>query len=524
MKRWGKLRVEMLAWLFLVAVFCITVAVYVKYGHHNLNADVSSDMVLAELLNREGALLSENWYYSTELRVVNSVPVYQLGLKLLPDDWHMARSFSIAVLLIILAATMIYMGRGAGLRVSPIFAAGAMMMPIGAVQAFLLTYGEFYTAYIALTFVIVGLVLRLPRRKGLIRRLVLLAVMSFWGGLNGVRMPMQCGAPLLLACAWGVWDALREAESPMQALHTPQTRMALGAGVSGAAMVAAFLINWLYLSRRYTFRQYGGAAMGPFDADTFLVQLRYFAGYFGYDDGVRLLSARGIGNLLTLALLAALVWALIKHLRCTRKDAQMRLLGDFSVCALVVGLTLNAVLGEHENAYSIAYYLSGVFALVMVLFAQVERLDCRMTCLRTLCSLAVAGIFVWQSAEYMLCDLRTTETEHERAAAWLVDNGYTQGYATFWNGNVLTECSNGQLELYVYDSWYSYEPYPWLQEKAHLTELPQGRVFVYVEDSELAYEAPCAKEEHLVWHGEDAGIYVYDSAEEIEALQYRLSE
>lgn len=525
MKRWAKRRAEVLAWLFLAAMLCITVAGYARAGRHNLNSDISSEMVLAELLNREGSLLSEGWYYSTELRVVSSVPVYQLGLRLFPGDWHMARTFSIAVLLTLLSASIIYMGRGAGLRASPMFAAGALLLPIGSVQAFLLTYGGFYTTYIALAFAIIGMVLRLPLRRGRIRRLVLIAVLSFWGGLNGVRMPMLCGAPLLLACAWGLWDALREAERPAQALHTPQAMMALGAGVSGAAMVAAFLINWLYLSQRYTFRQYGGAAMGAVDADAFLAQLRHFVGYFGYEDGVRLLSARGIGNLLTLALLAAFVWALVKAMRSrARRDAQARLLGDFSACALAVGLTLNAVLGEYENAYSTAYYLPGVFALVMTLFAQTERLDCRMPWLRTLCSLAVAGIFVWQGSEYVLCDLRTIESEHECAAEWLTENGYTQGYATFWNGNVLTECSDGQLELIVYDNWYSYEPYPWLQEKVHLTELPQGRVFVYVDDSELADEPPCAKEEHLVWRGEGAGIYAYDSAEEIEMLQHRLSD
>lgn len=328
---------------------------------------------------------------------------------------------------------------------------------------------------------------------------------------------------MLLACAWGLWDELREAEHPAQVLNTPLARMTLGAGVSGAAMAVAYLINSKYLSQRYTFNQYYGKLMGPFDGSAFLIQLRPITGYFGYEEEESLLSVRGIGNLLTIVLLAALVWALIKTIRSrSQRNAQERMLGDFTACALAIGLTLNVTLNEYRNAYGQAYYLAGVFALVIMLFAQTEWLDCRMTWMKTLCMLALSGIFVWQSAEYFNYDLVKEDTEHERAAAWLVENGYTQGYATFWNGNVLTESSDGQLELFVFDSWIDYEPMRWLQNKAHVTELPQSPVFVYVDSVEMGQNPRCAKEEHLVWQENGAAIFVYDSAEEFDALQRRL--
>ena len=102
-----------------------------------------------------------------------------------------------------------------------------------------------------------------------------------------------------------------------------------------------------------------------------------------------------------------------------------------------------------------------------------------------------------------------------------MENGYTKGYATFWNGNVLTELSDGALELYTYTEWSDEELRTGLQLKSHLTQPPEGPVFVYVSDYEsYTEEVPCAREDRLV-HVSDFGarIYVYDSAQEVEELQ-----
>ena len=49
---------RLLPWAVLMVCFAFSVGVYALIGEYNLNADISSEMVLADLLNREGALLS----------------------------------------------------------------------------------------------------------------------------------------------------------------------------------------------------------------------------------------------------------------------------------------------------------------------------------------------------------------------------------------------------------------------------------------------------------------------------------
>ena len=61
-------------------------------------------MVLASQLNREGGILSTNWYYSTELRVFCEQLLFKVGLMIFPDNWHLARVLAQAVLLAVLLA------------------------------------------------------------------------------------------------------------------------------------------------------------------------------------------------------------------------------------------------------------------------------------------------------------------------------------------------------------------------------------------------------------------------------------
>ena len=114
-----KLRVKKIAawlWPLLILGICLSISVgtYAMYGQHNLDSDISSEFVLAQLLNDEGRFfLTDSWFYSTELRVVSPVPVYQLAL-MATGDWHIARTISIAVLLAGVAASLVYMGCGMG--------------------------------------------------------------------------------------------------------------------------------------------------------------------------------------------------------------------------------------------------------------------------------------------------------------------------------------------------------------------------------------------------------------------------
>lgn len=517
---------RIIPWMVLAAAMLFTVGMYALYGAHNLDSDISSEMVLADLLNEEGKLITENWQYSTELRVVSPVPVYQLGLRLFPDDWHAARTFSVAVLMAGVAASLIYMARGAGFHVAGVLCAAAVILPIGKVQSFIFSFGGFYTMYVIVGGVLIGLVLRMSRRKGRALRLTALAVLSLIAGLSGVRMPMICGVPLMLACALEMFLALTESKSLRAALRSPQAAVTAGALLSIALMMAGYVINARVLSQKYTFVGYEQTTMNGLDLSQMLTQLVMLVQFFGYKANVPLMSLEGVGNVLAIGVFGLMVVSALWWLRRReRTTVQGRVLVYFAVMAVAFGVLLNVTTGRAGNEYGVGYYLLGVFALLLLVFMLLEKMVCKMQGVRILSLLMVSAVFFIQARVYTKNDLRSSMSEDEEAAAWLAQQDYTAGYATFWRANLLAELGNGQYEMYVYQDWTDGELYPWLQSKDHLESYPDGPVFVYIDDYEYlgTYgETPaCAQEERLVWVSESGGrrIYEYESAEEIDAIQ-----
>ena len=151
---------HIIPWMVLLAVFVLMVGMFAMYGSHNLNADDSSEMVLAAQLNKAGKFLSENWLYSTELRVISPVPLYQAGLMMFPDNWHAARTFAQAIIMLGVAASALYFASVLGFGCHAPLLAAILLMPFSFEYLYIVNLGGYYAVHLMLSLVILGLVLR----------------------------------------------------------------------------------------------------------------------------------------------------------------------------------------------------------------------------------------------------------------------------------------------------------------------------------------------------------------------------
>ena len=62
----------LIAWGIAAAWYLADVLYIWFHGNNVMNSDLAAELILAKELNREGTLLSTNWYYSSELRVLNT--------------------------------------------------------------------------------------------------------------------------------------------------------------------------------------------------------------------------------------------------------------------------------------------------------------------------------------------------------------------------------------------------------------------------------------------------------------------
>ena len=79
-------------------------------------------------------------------------------------------------------------------------------------------------------------------------------------------------------------------------------------------------------------------------------------------------------------------------------------------------------------------------------------------------------------------DVRTN-AEFASIAAVLEDEQFDSGYATFWNANILTELTDGKIDVWCLNEFSGStakkpDVFHWLQLSAHDNTLPQGKTFV----------------------------------------------
>lgn len=505
-------------WPVVVCILCLVISVgaYAVYGQHNLDSDISSEFVLAQLLNDEGRFfLTDSWFYSTELRIVSPVPVYQLALMLF-EDWHMARTASIAVLLIGVMAAMTYMLRGMGASyTSALLCASALILPITEYNSFTLVYGGFYTVCVMLAFIQIGLVLRMDKKR--ILEPVLLVLLGVYGGLNGVRMLMICVAPLLAACVILFFMEARRCAGIKEIVKTPAFWLFCGGLILAAATGIGYYINGHVLARQYDFALYDETVIAPLSAQMFTDQIMALVSFFGYRNYSQLLSMEGVISVFAMLLPFVGVGAMILLLRMNL-HARERLLAMFALIALLMGMLINVLTlgtdGGSSLPYTVSYYMPAALLLVYAIFWVFDRFECRMKWLRVLPMIALVGVFLAGNSVYRDKDMNTYETELEDIAYTLLDEAAYEGYATFWNANVLTEITNAELDVFSVEEWEYGTINEWLQRKDHLDRTPWGRTFAVLRAQDWNDDMAQRHEANLVYSSDNFYVVVYDSDEE----------
>ena len=512
--------------VLLVLAYLCTVGMFARSGAHNLDADMSSEMLLARLQNEEGTLLSQSWYYSTELRVVSPVPLFQLGLLLFPGNWQAARTLATAVMLAGILASFLYFARKARMGAAGVVMAAILALPFSDVYAYVGFYNGGYSVYLMLVFVLLGLVLGMEQSKRRPARLAVIALLSLWGGMGGIRMMLFLALPLAGACAVELFDALRREERIAQALRGGLSSRLSAAAVIFAATAAGYAVNEKVLTRLFDYDHYSGIALSMPSSDVVFAQLTGIAEFFGCRASSRLFSARGVASLLGFAMMGLCALALCVLLRRRREgrlSAENGMLLVFTVFSVALGMMVNVLTGN----YFVRYYLPGLLMLVVMLMIAWQGTACKNRMLRAAVPLAIAAVFALEAGICLRQDQRMDEAPYEKAADWLLQNGYTQGFATFWNAATLTEATNGAITVYTMPDPYWQDDYKsltmlrFLQEKEKVERVEsgalEGGVFVLLTDEELAQGVPYADGDRLICRTEAGSIYGYDSLDSLRA-------
>ncbi len=505
--------------LWFAAAFGALIAYWALWMPNQLDADMASEQVLAHLLAHSPGFspLSTDWCYSTELRVLNTQLVMAPLFRLL-DNWHLVRVLGSLILMLLYLAAWFFFARRAGLRLGGLLGAVLLLLPLGPLYRQYVLAGLYYIPHIAISFFSLGCVFWALRRRGpsQVAAVVLLCLVAFGAGLGGPRQLFVLYLPFTLAAGGLAWlycprdrRGSRTLALAMTSPYGPATVFALAADLCAGL---GYLVNALVLSKTYLFETQGYLAYSSLSLTRIQDLLAAWLAAFGWEQG-SVFSLRTLFNLLALGFAAASVWVSVRLVTARDIRPEHRLVGALYLAAGGCFVFLYAFT---NSGYSERYLLP--LTVLAIPLLEIWRMDLAprgrsvLVCGALLLALTLRGGLAYaQAAGETNPNLATTR--------FLVENGYTQGYASFWDGNVMTELSNGSIQVWTLAQNTVPELRAWLQEKAHLEQPPQGKVFFVISKWEAWGErqpttqglADAMPESALIYEDEDHKIYGFES-------------
>lgn len=521
MSKSRKLITEYYPWFLLGAAFLLLLFLNVFYLENWLDSDMAAEMMFSRLLAEEGRIFaSPHWYYSTEFRFLYT-HLLMGALFRVCGSWHTIRLLTNVIFYLLLLSAYFYMMRMIPVgKKKKVLGAAVLLLPFSETMMLHMQIGNTYMSHVIIAFFYAGLFLRLvlgeKRKWALWTGYLLLSVIC---GVSGVRYFLALQCPFLLAGIWYLvtddkFLAFRErmTKENFRAAFTGGAKRFLFVGLSGfLGALFGYGVNILYVSRAYIFQTYESTDFIDVYQGVFLERAQDAFGsllmLFGYIPGKSVLSARGLVSLSAFLMLGILGYIAIG----ARKSRAM--IGRFLALLFYSSFLLNSFIFVFTDSTLVPrYYITTLIWLIPLAMVYAEEQGKPFD--RRLLFGILAICLCLATAKVSLSMMTTDKNAAKKTAAEeLTERGYDFGYATYWNGNIIQELTNGQVETanirreedgtFQFFRWSSMERY-------YDASYHQGAVFLLLTQEEAAQWGKSA----LLRAGKEvcrtAGYVIYD--------------
>ncbi len=501
--------------LGLLVILLLNSYVFLKNGKNLVNADDSSELVLAAFLAKGNGFISRGWVYSSELRILNTQWVRAFLFRL-TDSWTAVRVLGNLVLDVwLLAAYRFFILQLTEKKVWFWYTAPFLLLPFSHEVFYVVGEMGYYIPHLAISFTILGLWLYLYRGKTHRKAAHLfLCALTFVSCLGGIRQLFVTLLPMWLAVLCLVF---RHSEQLGTAREFFRKYSYLWTGsLTGAA---GYLVNHTVLSRIFLFDTYSGLVLVQPTFERLQVVLRTFLNTFGYsEDGVPdtpLFSGKGIFFVLSLCFLGML---LILVMQIRRRGKELSLPAKFLLLFSIYGIGITFLLYVFTDiSITTRYYALCLMMYVPLLPVFYQEAELSKNVKQLFLAALAFLLCILGLGEYRSCLASDMNEGRMESVAWLEQEGYTLGYSSFWNANVLTELSEGGIEMVPLTEGRDSAPglYAWLVKLENLfPDAERGPVFL------LLYVHEANRYENLtagrtpVYEDDNYLIYHYDTAGE----------
>lgn len=490
-----------------------------------LDSDMSSELVLSKILSTEKRVITDSWFYSTELRVLNTQLVFA-PLFSLTNNWFMVRIISTMFLLLLMLASYYYLCKQ--INCKKYFAISSLFL----VLPFSITYyeyvlkGTYYYPHIIISFLTLGTIFKYINSSGksTIFLLIFSSILGILAGAGGPRQLIVLYIPLVLSGI--LWTLLKlKSQNIINIIKSKSFKFVKISFILFVSSIIGYLINTKILSNLYYFQSWDNLSFTYFDFSRIITVINGILANFNYSDG-ELFSSTLISNftcfIIVFLLFLSLTFAIKKKENISEENHQLSLI-------FLSAIIIYFILYSFTNiVYHDRYLLPILILAIPIIMINLKEVKIDNLAKKLIIGIITLIILLNSFINYQKLRTNNYSLEFHEISRILKEEGYKNGYATFWNGNLLTEISNGDIEMYV---WLDSCPdgscikdlenidkmMEWLQSISHVSKKPEGKVFMLFKSTEINYFPwkENLKEENIVYNSENIIIYGFNSYDEM---------
>lgn len=536
------------AWGVLCAAFLMLVFFNLFYLENWIDSDMAAEMIFSRLLAQEGKVFAtENWYYSTEFRVLYTQLIME-PLFFLFQDWHVIRGITNILTYILLLCSYFYMIRPLRVkRTTGLLSAVLLLLPFSETLVTHVQMGNTYMPHMIIICFGFGMFLRLSAgeksgsgkvgRLGKAALVIGYLLLSLVCGLSGVRYLLALQAPLVLTgLVYSVSsrefaDFRRDFDPEhFKRLLSQERGRYLVWGILGAAgAMAGYALNVLFVASKFTFQTYEATNFVSVYQGIWLQRVQDTLGsllmLFGYIPDKGFLSLRGLVTMAAFVMLAGILFITVRTGRLLRKkeeESEGCCHRRFLLYFFITAFLLNTFVFMFTTGTLVPRYYLTVFLFVPALLAvyyEEERLPLD----RALVMLVLCCCILLATAKTVFSFMSTDKNQEKRGvAAFLEEEDYEFGYATYWNANIITELTNGAVEVANINKPDRLDYFYWSSPKRYYEEgYHTGKTFLLLttQEQEEYGDRPVILEGREVYRDAYYVVYHFDSEEAFQ--QYR---
>lgn len=487
-----------------------------------INSDDSSDLILGHILASENSILTKSWYYSTELRVLNMQLFYAVFSKIF-SVWHDVRVASYICLYAILILSYYITCHFLRFKRYFFITAVLLVLPFSEEYFEFVLKGAYYILYISTTFVTLGLCEGFVSTKSKLKSKIILVAtlaLAIIAGMGGARQIIVLYIPLVIAalCIFAMGGVSATNEKIALKLKPCDKRYMLFAIASFVGAFIGYVINSKYLAKIYYFKSWEKISFKGFDIASLSQIINGFFVSSGYVQG-HVFSLASFKNFIAICWILMIFFVCFYFLKSKDNQSAYYRLSLFTVAAFGTFTILYIFTDiQYSNRYNLPIIILSL-PLIAAFFESIKlplKLKC-ITITAVVFVIACPALLLYQNKYY------TDDTKELRTIVeTLLEDDYTKGYTTFWRADILTDLSNGAIEVWDWQSSGSKEEitvsdidtmYKWLQPVSHSYTHPEGKLFLLFTSKEWENNPWVGKlsTEHIIYRSDEYIVIGYDS-------------